>query len=146
MGSATNPLLLFEEGAFSMCQIFTSRIGYRFDTTVKSGSGLGKLLAPTWELVGSVKRHETQGRDARWLKYAPLTHEQYTDGYYALLRERYKADAASFMELVQRERLVICCYCAAGTFCHRHLAVDILSKIAAYHGLPLTCSGELPVG
>ncbi len=121
-----------------MCVIYTSRIAYRgadrLDTTVKSGAGLGKLLAPTWELVGGVKRHETQGRDPRWLKYTPLTHEQYTDDYYALLRERYKADAAPFIELVQRERLVICCYCAAGAFCHRHLAVDILSKIAAHMG------------
>ncbi len=131
--------------------LYTSRVGYRgadrLDTTVKSGSGLGKLLAPTWELVGGMKRHETQGRDARWLKYTPLTHEQYTDGYYALLRERYKANATPFVGLVQRERLVICCYCAAGgAFYHRHLAVDILSKIAAHHGLPFICGGELPIG
>ena len=133
-----------------MCILYTSRIAYRgadrLDTTVKSGGGLGKLLAPTWVLVGGVKRHETQDRDARWLKYRPLTHEQYTDGYYGLLRERYKAASAPFMELVQRERLVICCYCAASAFCHRHLAVDILSKIAAYHGLPIMCGGELPIG
>lgn len=133
-----------------MCKIYTSRIAYRgadrLDTTVKSGVGLGKLLAPTWELVGGVKRHETQNRDPRWLKYAPLTHDQYTDGYYALLRDRYKAALAPFMQLIQRERLVVCCYCAAETFCHRHLAVDILSKISAHHGLPIMCGGELPIG
>ena len=134
-----------------MCILYTSRIAYRgadrLDTTVKSGAGLGKLLAPTWELVGGVKRHETCDRDARWLKYTSLTYEQYTDSYYALLRQRYQVDAALFVKLVQRERLVICCYCAAGgAFCHRHLAVDILSKIAVHHGLPLICGGELPIG
>lgn len=134
-----------------MCKIYTSRIMYRgadrLDTTVKSGAGLGKLLAPTWELVGGVKHHETQGRDARWLKYTPLTHEQYIDGYYALLQQRYKADTVSFISLLQWERLVICCYCpAAGAFCHGHLAADILSKFAAYHELPFERGGELPVG
>lgn len=133
-----------------MCVLFTSRIAYRgidqLDTTVKSGAGLGKLLAPTWELVGGVKHHETQGRDQRWVKYAPLTYEQYIDGYYALLRKRYKADATSFLSLLERDRLVVCCYCAAGAFCHRHLAVDILGKIAAAKGLPFERGGELRIG
>ncbi len=131
-----------------MCIIYTSRIAYRgadrLDTTVKSGEGLGKLLAPTWALVGGIKRHETEGRDPRWLRYEPLTQEQYIDGYYAVVRERYKADATPFLELLERERLVICCYCA-GTFCHRYLAVDILAKIAEAKGLLCECGGELPI-
>lgn len=134
-----------------MCHFYTSRVAYRgvdrIDTTVKSGAGLGKLLAPTWTLVGGIKRHETQGSDPRWLKYAPLTREQYIDGYYALLRTRFQADASGFLELLCRERIVICCYCAAGagTFCHRHLAVDILGKIAIAKGLPFEKGGELAV-
>ena len=133
-----------------MCILYTSRIAYRgrdrLDTTVKSGTGLGKLLAPTWELAGGVKHHETQGRDPRWAKYAPLTHDQYIDGYYSFLRARYKADPAPFLELIDWERLVICCYCATGAFCHRHLAVDILAKIAAAKGMPFERGGELPLG
>ncbi len=134
-----------------MCIIYTSRIAYRgadrLDATVKSGEGLGKLLAPTWELVVGIKRHNTHDSDSRWLKYAPLTREQYIDGYFALLRTRYQADASGFLELLCRERIVICCYCAAGagTFCHRHLAVDILGKIATAKGLPFEKGGELAV-
>jgi len=59
--------------------IYTSRITYRgadrLDTTVKSGAGLGKLLAPTWDLVGGAKHHETQGHDPRWQRHEPHTRE-----------------------------------------------------------------------
>ena len=133
-----------------MCVVYTSRIAYRgpdrLDTTVKSGVGLGKLLAPTWDLVGGTKHHETEGRDPRWVKYTPITREQYVEGYYHLLRVRYKVDAAPFLALLERERLTICCYCAVGAFCHRHLAVDILEKIAWAKGLPFARGGELPLG
>lgn len=133
-----------------MCVVYTSRIGYtgadRLDTTVKSGNGLGKLLAPTWELVGGIKHHETQGADPRWLKYSPITQEQYVQGYYELLRARYQANAKAFLTILQLDRVVCCCYCKAGIFCHRHLAVEILEKIATAKGLPFERGGELHVG
>lgn len=123
-----------------MCIFYTSLIAYRgtdrLDTTVKSGAGLGRLLAPTWTLVGGIKH---------WNGYTPLTHEQYIDQYYTLLRARYKADPTPFFQLLERDQLVICCYCTVGTFCHRHFAVDILSKIAAAKGHPFKYGGELPV-
>jgi len=126
--------------------VYTSRVAHhgpdRLDTTVKSGVGLRKLLAPTWDLVGGIKRYETESRDPRWLKYAPLTREQYVDGYYALVRGRYKVNATPFLELLQCERIVVCCYCAATAFSHRHLAVDILEKIARSKGLVFICGGE----
>ena len=132
---------------FGMCIVYTSRIAYsgqdRLDTTVKSGAGLGKVLAPTWDLVGGIKHHETEGRDPRWVRYIPITRKQYIEGYYTLLRMRYKADSAPFLALLERERFTICCYCAVGAFCHRHLAVDILEKIALAKGLPFIRRGEL---
>jgi hypothetical protein len=35
------------------------------------------------------------------------------------------------------------CFCRAGTFCHRHLAVTVLEKIAQARGLPFMRGGEL---
>jgi uncharacterized protein YeaO (DUF488 family) len=132
-----------------MCVIYTSRVGYRgldrLNITVKSGSGAGRLFAPTWELVGGIKHQETAGQDARWAKYAPLTQDEYSAGYNALVRARYQTAAAPFLELLERERLTLCCYCAAGRFCHRHLAVDILEKIAVAQGLSFVRGGELPM-
>lgn len=132
-----------------MCIVYTSRIAYcgldRLDTTVKLGKGLGKLLAPTWELVGGIKHHETAGHDTRWVKYASITREQYIEGYYELMRTRYKTYPEAFVELIQGGRWVICCYCAAGEFCHRHLIVDILERIAQSKNLPFVRGGELAV-
>ena len=123
-----------------MGMLFTSRIGYRgedgLDITVKSAIGIGKLLAPTWAMVGGVKH---------WKHYKALTPEEYTALYYELLRSRFRADNQPFLDLVQRERLVLLCFCPAGTFCHRYLAIDILEKIATANGLTVTRGGELEV-
>ena len=123
-----------------MTTIYTSRVGYRgadgLDITVKSATGIGRLLAPTWEMVGGVKG---------WQGYPALTPEHYTDLYYTLLRERYKANQQSFLDLLQRERLVPLCFCPVGAFCHRHLAVDILEKIGVAKGLPVVRGGEIGI-
>jgi len=120
--------------------LFTSRIGYRgedgLDITVKSATGIGRLLAPTWAMVGGVKH---------WKQYNALTPEEYTALYYELLRSRFSADRQPFLDLVHRERLVLLCFCGAGAFCHRHLAVDILEKIATANGLTVVRGGELEV-
>src|SRR5258706_10083831 len=104
-----------------MGTLYTSRIGYRGsdgqDITVKSATGIGKLLTPTWAMVGGVKH---------WKQYKALTPEDYTALYYDLLRSRFREDRQPFLDLIQRDQLVLLCFCPAGTFCHRHLAVDIL--------------------
>ncbi len=121
-----------------MVTVSTSRMGYTgaggLDITVKSAVGLGKLLAPTWALVGGIKR---------WSRYPVLTPEAYTQRYYDLLRTRYQADTQSFLELLSQEQVVLLCYCPTGTFCHRHLAVDILEKIAQAKGIPFIRGGEV---
>jgi len=123
-----------------MGTVYTSRIGYRgqsgLDITVKSAKGLGKILAPTWALVGGYKC---------WQDYAPLTDQQYTTLYLDLLRARYRVNAQAFIEIIQREHVVLLCYCHTGAFCHRHLAVKVLEKIALAKRLPLIRGGELPL-
>src|SRR5260221_1877531 len=120
-----------------MCIVYTSRIGQAngsaLDITVKSATGLGKVLAPTWELVGGVKG---------WKGYTQLSPEQYTERYYELLRARFRANSAAFLEILEREEIALACYCRQGVFCHRHLAVDILEKIAQSRGLPFVRGGE----
>jgi hypothetical protein len=118
-----------------MCQVFTGRVGYDgadgLDTTVKSGKGVGKLFAPTWELVMGYKRKE-------------LDEAQYTQSYLALIRKRYRSQKTAFIDLLHRERIVVLCYCSRqASFCHRHLVVDILEKIAARENLPFERGGEI---
>lgn len=123
------------------CQIATARIGYRgrmgervLDTTVKSGTELGAVFAPTWKLVLGVKRGE-------------LSWSTYVEGYTALMRDRYRENPTAFLEALNSERLVVCCYCkdthATTRHCHRYLLADILEKVAKRHSIAFEYVGEV---
>lgn len=100
----------------------------------------GKKLAPTHALY---RGHKFYNGDMRFKNYEPLSDEQYTERYYALLRPRYGANKELFHDALRQEKLILCCYCAKGKFCHRHLAVDILSIIAQSQNIPIQICGEI---
>lgn len=114
--------------------VYTSRINYagnsRLDITVKSGTGLGSVLAPTWDMVMGLKR-------------GTLTETQYTGQYLALTRERFANNRAPFYQILAMPEVVLCCFCQSGAFCHRHLAVDILEKIAMRREIEFVRGGEI---
>jgi uncharacterized protein YeaO (DUF488 family) len=125
--------------------ISTSRITYsgsdRIDVTIKSASTIeGKLFAPTWEMVTGVKKYHG---DTRFSNVKAISSEEYDQRYYQLLRDRYAKNKQVFIDLIHRESVVLCCYCNSPENCHRHLAVDILSKIAQAHDIAVKLGGEI---
>ncbi|MEP7287908.1 MAG: hypothetical protein ABI947_19325 [Chloroflexota bacterium] len=149
-----------------MVQVFTSRLtrdddktnsqNTRINTTVQSGQqGRGSVLAPTWPLVAGHKLYEAmqsqnQIEIDRWKidkvtgrPTTPLTDEAYTTQYLGLLRDRYARDKQPFLDLLQGEQVTLTCYCSPSTFCHRHIAVDVLEKVAAVHAMPFERGGEI---
>ena len=101
------------------------------DTTIGSGFGLGATFAPTWDLVMGHKN----GR---------ISWKTYTEGYYALMRQRYAEHRDLFIEACKSEKLVLLCYCSAGkATCHRHLLIDILRKVSRREGIQAHSFGEL---
>lgn len=100
------------------------------DITAKSAkTPEGEALAPTWEMVTKYK--------------AGLVNDGlYAEQYRALLRQRYAADPTPFLNVLARARVVLTCYCASGQFCHRHLAAEVLEKIAESKGIVFTRGGE----
>jgi hypothetical protein len=148
-----------------MVKVFTSRLtdkdkeadpnGDRINTTTQTGKGRGAVLAPTWSLVMGYKLHEALQKGdadeiARWKfdKYAhqpntPLDADQYTTKYLGLLRERYATDKRPFLDLLHSDKVVLACYCAPGSFCHRHIATDVLQKVATVHNMPFERGGEI---
>lgn len=113
------------------------------DITVKSsGDSLGAILAPTWDMVGGHKRQNNPD-DERWQNYEPLTDEAYTEAYYALLRKRYKENREAFMKIIELEQVTLTCYCSGEGFCHRHLASEVISKIAESLGYQVAELGEV---
>lgn len=103
------------------------------DITVKSASTPeGRVMAPTWEMV-------------QQFKVGQLTEKEYAEQYLALLRARWKdsEQRKQFISILKMESVTLCCYCQSGAFCHRLLAADILSKIAASHDVKVECIGEV---
>jgi hypothetical protein len=123
-----------------ICRVGTARIDYQgragqlvLNTTVKSGTGLGAVFAPAWKMVMQSKRNEIH-----WDEYR----QQYTE----LMRQRYQANPAAFLEALSSDELIVCCYCrdthATTQHCHRYILVEILEKVAQHHGIGFEAIGE----
>lgn len=120
------------------CECYTARIGAGntdvLDITVKSAnSDEGKVLAPTWDIV-------------KLAKVGLMDELAYEAHYLDLLRQRYKSNPAPFLSILQRKRVVLTCYCnleGNDLFCHRHMAVGVLKKIAAAKGIQFVEVGEI---
>lgn len=121
-------------------KIYTGRVGDKIitdqpfeglviDTTVKTaGTEIGKLLAPTWELVMGLKR----GMGVKQSIYPPLVWNEYVDKYITLMRERFNSNRNVFRDFIKNnDEVMLLCYCRAGQCCHRRLlAAKILPAIA----------------
>ena len=108
--------------------VYTGQLGrYRgtdgLDITLKSSRGLGRAFAPiAWEMVLGVKR-------------GTVSESQYRDWYLAVLRTSYRTHPSAWQQLLALPKVVLLCYCRAGTFCHRHLLAEVLGKLGAeIHG------------
>ena len=98
-------------------RIYTSRINYngadRIDITVKSGV---QAFAPSWSMVMAYKSGK-------------MNPDEYQALYLARMRQSYVENRAVWDKYLKRERLVFCCYCLAGNFCHRILLAEIFVKL-----------------
>ena len=78
-------------------------------------------------------------------KHEPIFHV--TKHYTELMRERYQKNQAAFLEALQSDALIVCCYCkdthASARQCHRYLLVDILHKVADRHQIGFKSLGEV---
>ncbi len=94
------------------------------DITVKNQDPFGKAFAPTWSMVMDIKK-------------GIITEEEYTDLYHKRMLHSYDANRTLWEDLLNRDEVVLICFCKAGAFCHRHLLTQYLVKLGA------TYMGEL---
>ncbi len=138
------------------------RIDITLKTFMKCGGmmGPGCFLVPTaslefpnYELVGGVKHWQhDQGMTAaaEWmLKYPAISPDEYAAQYKQILRDRYRHNPDYFLSIIMlpglffaRAETTLCCFCRSGAFCHRHIAKEVLGKIALRHGIALLNGGE----
>lgn len=102
-----------------MLEVYTAMNSYRgedrLNITVKSGD---KTFAPEWDMVMGHKRGD-------------LSDEEYTNKYVELMKKSLKENPEKWKNLMNKEKVVLTCYCKEGKFCHRILLAKMLEKSGA---------------
>lgn len=88
------------------------------DITVHGQDEIGKVFAPTWLMVNSIK----EGR---------IDELEFNEQYEELVIERLTEDLSPIIYLSNLEQITFTCFCGADGFCHRYSLVQIL---ATYFG------------
>lgn len=102
-------------------RVYTSTLKYqgpnKFNISIKSGD---KAFAPTWDMVQKMRNGQ-------------MTQEEFKEKYYNLMRKSYKENHKRWQSLLEKEEVVLVCYCPVGVFCHRYILVEILEKLGAIY-------------
>lgn len=102
-----------------MLNIYTAQYRYpgphRLDITIKENDPIGKIFAPTWDMVMG---HKKTGND-----------QEYINKYHKMILDSLTYNKPAWDELLGREYVVLVCFCTVGNFCHRHLLADYLSQL-----------------
>lgn len=98
-----------------------------FSVALKGGH---KEFAPSWDLLSRSKSGVTDSLG-------------YTGEFIPLMRESYKVNRNSWVDLINKDKVAIACYCKAGCFCHRVLLVDILKSVCEKHKIEFEYCGEI---
>ncbi len=113
--------------------ICTARLAYsgfdRVDVTRKAGSP----FAPSWALLRAAKA--IPDKLAAWDFYVPR--------YQAEMRRSWRTHKSAWLELLARDRVVLCCYCAQPAVCHRSLLAGLLVKAGESQGVDVCLKGEI---
>lgn len=97
------------------------------DITVKSGD---KAFSPTWNLLARFKA-------------GAITEQQYRTEFIELMRLSYSKNENKWLDLANGKTIAIACYCPAGSFCHRHILVELFSMVCEKHAITFKYSGEI---
>lgn len=97
------------------------------DTTVKSGN---KAFSPSWDMVKAYKD-------------GLLSEDDYTILYNQLMDKSCVANKQEWLNLINKNKVAIACYCKPDVFCHRHLLVNAIEIFAEEHERTVILKGEI---
>ncbi len=100
------------------------------DVTLKSGN---KAFSPTPGLL-----HQS--------KSGQITPEEYTTVYSQLMEESKRINKKEWVQLFEKKKIALACYCGADQFCHRHLLLNELEAFAKDNEWHVIRRGELKKG
>lgn len=110
-----------------MLEVWTARISSRdpdaFNITRKSGN---TVFAPSWPLLSRVLDIRKEGRaqtETEWKEYA--------GAYLREMSRSYRVNRSEWEALLNRQRVVLVCYCTDPARCHRRILARILESLGA---------------
>jgi uncharacterized protein YeaO (DUF488 family) len=111
---------------------YTARINYsgadRLDITAAGQHPIGKIFAPTWEIVKmwqNAKKLTEKTGDPRILAKAE---DYYREQYKEQMRASIHNNGGTWIQVLSQPTVTFVCYCPSGTFCHRYQLMEILTK------------------
>lgn len=129
-------------------QVYTAQLPHRgrpgyygrdaFNITRGTGGGAGDPFAPSDGLLaaGQACKRAAKKDEAR----LELAFAWYRELFLEEMRLSYRRHRGAWLELLARERVVLCCYCGTHGRCHRRVVAEILARLGA-----VDC-GELAAG
>ncbi len=72
--------------------------------------------------------------------------EQYTEMYYQLMRDSYRKNQKRWQEVLEREEVILACYCTPDSFCHRYLLKDMMIKCCGEYVGEIKTIADLELG
>ena len=127
-----------------MCKIYTAQYRIkdndRLDITYLGKDKIGKIFAPDKDEVWKYRMDIVQARNQDEILKAE---KEYTLSYLEKMRTSYHDMKYLWKEVLQRDRLVLVCFCKAGDFCHRVILAGIMEKAARQFGMEAEYLGEI---
>jgi hypothetical protein len=116
--------------------VYTAQYRYpgpgRLDITVKGQDPVGRIMAPTWDMVMGHKN-------------GTLGNEGYVKLYYEQIERTKASSLALWQQFLRMGEVTLVCFCKAGAFCHRVEMAKVLVEWGhTYVGERLSPSWEVP--
>lgn len=105
--------------------IYTAQYNYtgpdRLDITVKGNDPIGRIFAPTWDMVNELKSGEIDEAGYEWR-------------FSSLMNSRYDSQGAYMVNLAKANGTkTLVCFCPPGAFCHRIIVAEGLERLGAVY-------------
>lgn len=107
-----------------MTTIYTSDIHYRGNNKLNVTKATGIVtFAPTWNIITGLHQHT-------------LSETEYQEQYLDTMKLSYKTNTSMWQSMIlDKDEVVLCCYCLPNSFCHRYLLAAILKGMGCkYQG------------
>lgn len=105
--------------------IYTGRHWYkgadRLDITTRGNDPIGRIFAPTWDMVMGVKK-------------GTLSEAEYTAQYIHMMSMSVQTHHQIWLDVIHRPEVTFTCFCPAGAFCHRYTLKDIFVSFGCIYG------------